>query len=323
MDNWGGDVSNRINLLEETLRVNSKNLEYNLFKLGVKIGLFSQFYEGKKSILIPSIPNSEFLDKYIQTSRKIGLLRKKNGTYYLGHFRINFNQKDFKKVIPEFITMYDDIAAMAHYKAINKNHPNVLMSFGKDADVWDLFFSNPFCNVYREVIKDLLRLRNGDKVLDVGCGSVSPVFFAKHVGPNGRYRGIEKSKGLAKIANKRLKRSGMDWAHVENTAFEEVSVFGKYDYIICAWVINYLYNLRRGIKNLLTSLSPGGKIIFFDIFPDLVDFDISVYEFYNSLNKSFNGFIPSSELIDMISEYNGNVEVYQASNTFLIVEKKG
>lgn len=322
MDNWERSIDDRISLLEDTLRVNSKNLAYNLFKLGMKIGVFSYASNGKKSFSVPYIPNNEFLEKYLNASKRIGLLRKKNGSYDIGYFRMNFNRRDFENIIPEYIAMYDDIAAMAHYKAISKDHPNVLMSFGKDADVWDIFFSNPFCFVYREIIKDILKLKNGDRVLDVGCGSVAPVYFAELVGPNGCYRGIEKSKGLAKIANKRLRRRGMDWAQVKNIDFEKASVFGRYDYIICAWVINYLDNIRKGLKSLVSSVSPGGKIVFFDIFPDLVDFDVTVYEFYDSLNKSFKGFITSHELLGTLSEFDPELEVSHASKTFLIIEKK-
>lgn len=301
--------------------MNNTNLTYSLLKLGIRLGIFSHISQYKKSATISSVPNSNFLTRYLNASQRLGLLKKRNGSYVMGSFTASLSQEDLRNMIPEFITMYDDIAAMAHYRAISSNHPNVLMSFGKDADVWDIFLYNPFCDAYREIIATLMSMKNGDRVLDVGCGSISPVYFANQIRPNGCYRGIEKSKGLAKIANDRLRTEGMDWAEVKNMDFEDASVYGKYDYVICTNVINYFDNIKKGVKNMLASLAPGGKAIFFDKFPDLMDFDTAAYEFYDSLTRSFKGLTTSRELSKTIMKFQNNVEISCVGSTFLIVEK--
>jgi len=272
---------------------------------------------------MPNIQNPKFLDRYLTVLVDSGIARLERSGYFLLPFNFTFSLDEVKNSIPEYLTMYDYIASMAHYKAISENHPNVLMSFGKDADVWDIFLSNPFCNAYRKVCSELISLSRGDRVLDVGCGSVSPLYFSEIVGPNGAYTGVENSGQLASLATKRIRRMGYDWARVSLASIENLFISSQYDCVICTDVLNYLRSPAVALKNMLKALRKKGKLVIFDLFPDNINFHYRVYEFYNSLNPSFKGFVTAEKVINILKKLDPDLKINEIGGTFLVATKEG
>ncbi|GEM_PF-839318 len=306
--------------IESTVELNSRNLMLNLIKLGTKLGLIQN---GRIAPERAPVQNRRFLERYLKVLLDIGVMVRKGEEYELQQLVLSFSTADFENTIPEYITMYDYIASMAHYKAINENHPNVLMCFGKDADVWDFFLSNPFCRAYREVCRELAGIDRNSRVLDAGCGSVSPVFFAEMVAPNGIYRGVEKYSSLASLATKRLKRGGYDWAGVSVAAIEDVFVSSKYDCVLCTDVLSYLSHPAIALRNMLKALRKGGRLVIFSLFPDRMDFVYRAYEFYNSMNPAFSRFMKTAEVASMIERLDRKADVEAVGGCFLVVEKRG
>ncbi len=309
-----------VSRIEGTIELNSRNLMLNLIKLGTKLGVIQ---EGRVVPDRAPVQNRRFLERYLKVLLDIGVVLRRGEEYELQQLVLSFSTADFENTIPEYITMYDYIASMAHYKAINEKHPNVLMSFGKDADVWDFFLSNPFCRAYREVCRELGGIERSSRVLDAGCGSVSPVFFAEVVAPNGIYRGVEKYASLASLATKRLKRGGYDWAGVSVAAIEDVFVSSKYDCVVCTDLMSYLSHPAIALRNMLKALRKGGRLVMFELFPDRMDFVYRAYEFYNSMNPAFSGFVRSQEVVSMIERLERRVRIHQVGGCFMVVEKRG
>lgn len=303
------------------MQLNGKNLLLNLVKLGIKLGIIQSIQTDGAAM--PKVQNTQFLERYLQVLVDVGIAARKGERYVLFPFSFTFTSGEIENSIPEYLTMYDYIASMAHYKAISEHHPNVLMSFGKDADVWDIFLANPFCSSYRSVCTELLNLSTGDKVLDVGCGSISPLYFSKVVAPNGIYRGIENSEKLASLAIKRLKRERYDWASVNIASIEDLFISTQYDSVICTDVLNYLKSPAIALKNMLKALKKRGRLVIFDLFPDLLDFNHRAYEFYNSLNPSFRGFITAERIINILHKLDRTLKIKILGRSFMVIEKGG
>ena len=56
--------------------------------------------------------------------------------------------------------------------------------------------------IYRTIIKELGEITKGKRVLDLGCGSVSPEEIGKVVGYEGLYMGVDFSHNLLDIARR-------------------------------------------------------------------------------------------------------------------------
>lgn len=309
-----------INRLENSVQINSKNLLFNVVKLGIRLGIIQSMFKNSK-MHFSLVQNRNFLKDYINVLIDSKIATMEGDNIVLLPFDFYFTSHEIENSIPEYLTMYDYIASMAHYRAISEKHPNILMSFGKDADVWDIFLDNPFCRTYRKVSTDFLELKNGDKVLDVGCGSISPVYFSEKISPNGFYRGIENSRRLATLATKRLKRKGHDWADINNSSIEDLFITTKYDTVICTDMLNYINSPTMALKNMLKALKKGGEMVIFDTFPDLVSFNLKVYEFYNHLNPSFRGLMEANTIIDILKKLDNTLRIEVLGKSFIVVHK--
>lgn len=317
-------LKQKIKAIEETIEYNNKNLIFHLFKLGISLGIFriiSQFRPNYEELYkTVKIPNKKFFERYIKTAQEVGIIRKIGEKFVLDFFSIEFYHPKYQYLIDDLITIYDKIAAMSQYAAINENHPNILLDFNKDSDVWDLILSTDFCRAYREAVRELLELRNENIVLDVGCGSVSPLYFAKAVSPNGEYTGIDISKSLLNIAESRIRKHGIDCANLKKRDIHNIQPKERYDFAICTMVSGYFSNLRRSLINIYDSLLPKGRIIIFDIFED--KFNTSAYNFYNSLNKKFNRGITTKKIIKILEKESLNFKSMLYGKSFLIITKE-
>jgi len=315
------DVKRLVAKIETTIQVNGRSLLFNLIKLGIRLGIVQEMMEDFRCDE-RKIPNKKFLERYMTTLLKTGMAEIVGEEKYIRPFELSFSCKDIENSIPDYISIYDYISSMAPYWAISEGHPNVLMSFGKDADVWDGFLSSQFCETYREVASHILNLKDGDKVLDVGCGSISPLYFSPLVSPNGRYVGIENSKNLTTLALNRIKRERYDWADVKNASVEDLVISSKYDAVICTDVLSYLSSPARALRTMYTALRPGGHLLIFDYFPDIFSFHHHAYEFYNSLNPSFRGFIRYKKVKETLENCKSNIEFTRIGKCFVKIQKR-
>src|ERR1700694_5628720 len=87
----------------------------------------------------------------------------------------------------------------------------LLDSYRREAESYDR--RTAVFHRWRRRLVDLLPLRSGDVVLDVGCGSglCFPLLQAR-IGPGGRIVGIDQSPQMLATARSRIKTEG--WANV-------------------------------------------------------------------------------------------------------------
>jgi demethylmenaquinone methyltransferase/2-methoxy-6-polyprenyl-1,4-benzoquinol methylase len=118
---------------------------------------------------------------------------------------------------------------------------------------------------YRRHAVDLLNLKQGDRVVDLGCGTgLSFPAIMERIGPNGRLTGVDMTAGMLACARERCDRAG--WNNVELVQ----SVIGCYEFpdkvdaVISTGVMGYVPEYDRVIQNAAQALTPGGRLVTVD-----------------------------------------------------------
>lgn len=119
----------------------------------------------------------------------------------------------------------------------------------------------------RQLIADLARLRSGETVLDVGCGTGTLALVAKaRVGLTGRVYGVDPSRQMLAYARSQAagRRLSVDFqlGVVEHLAFPDRS----FDVVVCTWMIHHLPtdDQRQGLAEMARVLKPGGRLLLVD-----------------------------------------------------------
>lgn len=115
----------------------------------------------------------------------------------------------------------------------------------------------------REVI-ELLDLRKGERVLDIGSG---PGFLASDmaeiVGPTGKVCGVDISPELLAFASQRHgHQTQLSFAHAEagGLPFADAS----FDAVVTTQVLEYLPDVRPALREMYRVLRPGGRVLILD-----------------------------------------------------------
>lgn len=114
------------------------------------------------------------------------------------------------------------------------------------------------------------KIRPGDRVLDVGCGSGNLTLTAKkYVGASGSVYGIDASPEMIELARKKAKRSGSEAIFevglIENLPYPDAT----FDVVISRLVIHHLPDdlKRQGFTEMFRVLKPGGRVFLADFKP--------------------------------------------------------
>ncbi|MDR1041172.1 MAG: methyltransferase domain-containing protein [Deltaproteobacteria bacterium] len=102
---------------------------------------------------------------------------------------------------------------------------------------------------------DLLEIRPGESVLDVGCGTGELARHIKTLCAAGRVCGIDPSEGM--IAECR-RLSGEDMEFEENTA-ETMAYLNEFDVVFCNSVFEWVENIELAVANMRDALKVGGR----------------------------------------------------------------
>ena len=120
------------------------------------------------------------------------------------------------------------------------------------------------------MIVEMAKLKPGDKVLDVGCGTGDLTLTAQqYVGACGSAFGIDAAPEGIGIAQKKAKRNGVGATFkvgvIENLDFPDAT----FDVVISRLVIHHLPDdlKRQGFKEIYRVLKPGGHIFIADFKP--------------------------------------------------------
>ncbi len=111
-----------------------------------------------------------------------------------------------------------------------------------------------------------LRLRQGDTVLEVGCGSGSNFqLLERVVGPNGIIFGVDLSGGMLARAKARCSRHG--WSNVEMTQADALSYQPRVQPRAALFSFSYsaIPERSRVLAQTWSLLQPGGRLVITDL----------------------------------------------------------
>ncbi len=127
------------------------------------------------------------------------------------------------------------------------------------------YFDNPalsFWNVFGEKTINRLSLNEGDRVLDVCCGTgASAIPAAISVGSSGQVLGVDIAESLLKLARNKSEKQDLEniefqYGDFENLGFPDES----FDAIVCVFGIFFVPDMLNGIRELWRMIRPGGKL---------------------------------------------------------------
>jgi len=98
------------------------------------------------------------------------------------------------------------------------------------------------------------------KVLEIGCGAGATGLLVKQKFPDTIYVGLELNEKAADIAKTRLDKvitANIEQANLEQFGIEK----GSFDMIICADVLEHLYDPWKVLHTLRDYLKPNGKVL--------------------------------------------------------------
>jgi acyl dehydratase/ubiquinone/menaquinone biosynthesis C-methylase UbiE len=120
--------------------------------------------------------------------------------------------------------------------------------------------STAWLEPYRRRAISQLRLRPGDVVLDVGCGtgmSFEPIQAA--IGPEGRLVGIEPSPEMLASARARVEDAGWSNVTLLEASAEDAAVPGPVDAVLFAFTHDVVQS-PKALANTLGQVRPGGRL---------------------------------------------------------------
>jgi ubiquinone/menaquinone biosynthesis C-methylase UbiE len=145
---------------------------------------------------------------------------------------------------------------------------------------------------FRERLVDAAAIRDGESVLDVGCGTGTLAVAAKRVtGVSGMVAGVDASPAMIDRANQKARRAGVvvDFkvGVAESLSFEDES----FDVVFGTLMMHHLPRTIRSdsLREMRRILKPGGRVL-------IVEFDGAARGPVGQLHR--RGHIPVDDMID-------------------------
>jgi ubiquinone/menaquinone biosynthesis C-methylase UbiE len=114
---------------------------------------------------------------------------------------------------------------------------------------------------HSEAIFPSLPVKEGDRVLDVGCGfGDTAIKLAQRVGPNGQVVGLDCCEAFLDYGRKDVARQG-----IANVSFMNADALlerfePEYDFVFSRFGTMFFANPVAGLKNMRSALKPGGTM---------------------------------------------------------------
>jgi SAM-dependent methyltransferase len=124
-------------------------------------------------------------------------------------------------------------------------------------------FDPSFIKPVRQKAVELLDLKKGDRVLDVGCGPGGSFPYLVHaVGQSGQVVGVEISPEISINARRRIERNG--WRNVEviEAAAQEVHLTGTFDALLMFAAAD-VYASEEALDNVFPHLNEKARVAAF------------------------------------------------------------
>lgn len=118
---------------------------------------------------------------------------------------------------------------------------------------------------YRKKAVNYLGLKEGDVVIDLGCGTglCFPLLIEK-IGTNGKVIGVDISSEMLSVAEDKVKSAGWDNVVLINSDIENFEFPAEVNAVISTGVFGYLRQREIVLKKINKSLLNNGKVVIVD-----------------------------------------------------------
>ena len=124
-------------------------------------------------------------------------------------------------------------------------------------------FDPPFIKPVRQKAVELLDLKAGDRVLDVGCGpGGSFPYLVNAVGESGEVVAVEISPEISVNARRRIIKNGWKNVHLIEAAAEDVHLTGPFDGLLMFAAAD-VYGSEEALENIFPHLRDNARVAAF------------------------------------------------------------
>ncbi|GAA4374600.1 class I SAM-dependent methyltransferase [Agromyces bauzanensis] len=143
-------------------------------------------------------------------------------------------------------------------------------AYGAGVKFYDALSGEPVYRIGRVTGVRMLRLRAGDTVLDLGCGTgLNFALLTAAVGPTGRLIGLDRSGAMLDIARRRIERRGwsnVSLVHADATDFSWTDLeVPQVDAVISTYAMSVFNDPHAAWANVRAVLRPGGRACIVDM----------------------------------------------------------
>jgi SAM-dependent methyltransferase len=102
-------------------------------------------------------------------------------------------------------------------------------------------------------------LRDGERVLDVGCGSGNATLLAARAGAEAT--GLDPAERLLRVARRRAAEQGLAAGFVAGDALELPFADASFDVVVSVFAVIFVPDAGRAARELFRVLRPGGRVV--------------------------------------------------------------
>lgn len=117
-------------------------------------------------------------------------------------------------------------------------------------------------HVWRTALLNQVAPRDGETILDIGCGTGTLAIMIKQMAPNARVIGLDPDPQILEIAAAKAKQSGADIEWQQGFARDANNFAGTADKVVSSLVFHQvpLSEKRTGLAAAMAALKPGGEL---------------------------------------------------------------
>jgi ubiquinone/menaquinone biosynthesis C-methylase UbiE len=133
---------------------------------------------------------------------------------------------------------------------------------GNAAERYERVLVPPLFSPWAADLVKLADLRNGERVLDVACGTgVVARFAAQHVGTSGKVTGLDLNPSMVAVARSLPPPPGAPVTWIEASALDMRLTDASFDVVLCQQGFQFFPDKRAALREMKRVLIAGGRVL--------------------------------------------------------------